>query len=65
MRELPTDNALNTCKNLLKKGVEEGHLSAKYKLICHCQCTSTESPGRKLYEEIQKWEHFYKIEDEE
>lgn len=65
MRQLPTKVALNACKNFLKRGVEEGHLAPDYKLIAHCQCRSTESPGRKLYEELQTWEHFYNIGEEE
>ncbi|XP_028895054.1 peptidoglycan-recognition protein LE [Zeugodacus cucurbitae] len=65
MRQLPSEAALNSCKNFLKRGVEEGHLAPDYKLIAHCQCRSTESPGRKLYEELQTWEHFYNIGEEE
>ncbi|XP_068158930.1 peptidoglycan-recognition protein LE [Drosophila tropicalis] len=64
MRELPTTDALNMCRNLLARGVEEGHISPDYRLVCHCQCNSTESPGRRLYEEIQTWPHFYNIERE-
>lgn len=65
MRELPTADALNMCKNLLARGVEDGHISADYRLICHCQCNSTESPGRRLFEEIQTWPHFYNIAQDE
>ncbi|XP_039497377.1 peptidoglycan-recognition protein LE [Drosophila santomea] len=65
MKELPTTDALNMCRNLLARGVEDGHISTDYRLICHCQCNSTESPGRRLYEEIQTWPHFYNIEEEE
>ncbi|XP_043659276.1 peptidoglycan-recognition protein LE [Drosophila teissieri] len=64
MKELPTTDALNMCRNLLARGVEDGHISTDYRLICHCQCNSTESPGRRLYEEIQTWPHFYNIEEE-
>ncbi|XP_030381500.1 peptidoglycan-recognition protein LE [Scaptodrosophila lebanonensis] len=65
MRELPSAAALLMCKNLLARGVQEGHIAADYRLICHCQCNSTESPGRRLYEEIQSWDHFYNIERED
>ncbi|XP_017018252.1 peptidoglycan-recognition protein LE [Drosophila kikkawai] len=65
MRELPTADALNMCRNLLARGVQEGHIASDYRLVCHCQCNSTESPGKRLYEEIQKWPHFYNIEKEE
>ncbi|BFG01159.1 peptidoglycan-recognition protein LE [Drosophila madeirensis] len=64
MRELPTPDAMNMCRNLLARGVEDGHIAPDYRLICHCQCNSTESPGRRLYEEIQSWPHFYNIEKE-
>uniref|UniRef100_W8BZR2 Peptidoglycan-recognition protein LE n=2 Tax=Ceratitis capitata TaxID=7213 RepID=W8BZR2_CERCA len=65
MRHLPSDAAMNSCKNFLKKGVEEGHLAPDYKLIAACQCRSTESPGRRLYEELQTWHHFYNIAEED
>ncbi|XP_034099120.1 peptidoglycan-recognition protein LE [Drosophila nasuta] len=61
MRELPTQDALNMCRNLLARGVEDGYIDPDYRLICHCQCNSTESPGRMLFEEIQTWPHFYNI----
>ncbi|KAH8264758.1 hypothetical protein KR044_013425 [Drosophila immigrans] len=64
MRELPTEDALNMCRNLLARGVEDGHIDPDYRLICHCQCNSTESPGRMLFEEIQTWPHFYNIAQE-
>lgn len=53
-------NSISFCR-----GVEEGRLAPDYKLIAHCQCRSTESPGRKLYEELQTWNHFYNIGEEE
>ncbi|EDW57457.1 peptidoglycan-recognition protein LE [Drosophila virilis] len=65
MRELPTQDALNMCRNLLARGVEDGHIAPEYRLICHCQCNSTESPGRRLFEEIQTWPHFYNIAQDE
>ncbi|KAL7745805.1 hypothetical protein ACLKA6_009999 [Drosophila palustris] len=65
MRELPTTDALNMCRNLLARGVEDGYISADYRLICHCQCNSTESPGRRLFEEIQTWPHFFNIAQDE
>ncbi|XP_064537175.1 peptidoglycan-recognition protein LE [Drosophila montana] len=65
MRELPTQDALNMCRNLLARGLEDGHIAPEYRLICHCQCNSTESPGRRLFEEIQTWPHFYNIAQDE
>ncbi|XP_033150318.1 peptidoglycan-recognition protein LE [Drosophila busckii] len=65
MRELPTADALSMSRNLLQRGIEEGHIAKDYRLICHCQCNSTESPGRRLFEEIQTWPHFYNIAQDE
>ncbi|XP_046803063.1 uncharacterized protein LOC111675638 [Lucilia cuprina] len=58
-RSLPPEKAIEACKNLLKRGIEEGHLKKDYKLLGHRQCIATVSPGRLLYEEITKWENFY------
>ncbi|XP_055843963.1 peptidoglycan-recognition protein LE [Episyrphus balteatus] len=58
MRDLPPARSLAACKKIIKRGVEQGYIAPDYKLIGHCQCTPTESPGRKLYEEIQTWDHF-------
>ncbi|XP_065363714.1 peptidoglycan recognition protein-like [Calliphora vicina] len=55
----PSEQALNACKNLLERGIYEGHLAKNYKLLGHRQCSETESPGTKLYEEITTWKHFY------
>lgn len=65
MRQLPSMDALNMLRNLLAFGVEQGHIAPDYRLVCHCQCNSTESPGRRLFEEIQTWPHFYNIEKEQ
>lgn len=58
MRELPPQNSLTACKKIIQKGVEKGYIAPDYKLIGHCQCSPTESPGRRLFEEIQTWDHF-------
>ncbi|XP_053691143.1 peptidoglycan-recognition protein LE-like [Sabethes cyaneus] len=55
MNELPTKIAFDACKLLIKKGVREGYIQKDYKLIAHCQCSPTESPGRMLFEEIKTW----------
>ncbi|XP_039750056.1 peptidoglycan recognition protein-like [Pararge aegeria] len=54
----PTPEQLEAVKNLIKCGVEQGHLSPDYHLLGHKQLISTESPGRKLYREIRTWPHF-------
>ncbi|XP_055915429.1 peptidoglycan-recognition protein LE [Eupeodes corollae] len=58
MRELPSATSLAACKKIIQKGVESGYIAPDYQLIGHCQCSPTESPGRKLFEEIQTWDHF-------
>lgn len=58
MRELPPDKSLTACKKIIQKGVDKGYIAPDYKLIGHCQCSPTESPGRRLFEEIQTWDHF-------
>ncbi|XP_075154921.1 peptidoglycan recognition protein-like [Haematobia irritans] len=57
--KLPTLTALEACKKLLQIGKEEGRLPSNFKLMGHLQCISTQSPGKRLYKEIQTWEHFY------
>ncbi|XP_055389955.1 peptidoglycan-recognition protein LE-like [Condylostylus longicornis] len=61
MKELPTENSLNTCKLLIQSGVEQGYIAEDYKLVGHCQCSPTESPGRMLYEELKTWPNFCNI----
>lgn len=51
----PNSDAVNAAKALIKCGVNEGHLKSDYKVVAHRQLASTESPGRKLYQEIRKW----------
>lgn len=40
------------------RGVQKGKLSADYKLLAHCQCSSTESPGKKLFQKLTTLDHF-------
>lgn len=51
----PTAQALNAAKALIKCGVELGHLASNYHVVAHRQLIATESPGRKLYNEIRSW----------
>lgn len=55
---LPTKSSLDLCKLLIQKGVEDGHVAHDYKLLAHCQCSPTESPGKMLFEEIKTWPHW-------
>ncbi|XP_055713221.1 peptidoglycan-recognition protein LE-like [Phlebotomus papatasi] len=58
MNMLPPQVSLDCCKLLIAKGVREGYIAPDYKLLGHCQCIPTESPGKMLYEEIKKWPHY-------
>ncbi|XP_055537847.1 peptidoglycan-recognition protein LE-like [Wyeomyia smithii] len=58
MNELPAKIAFDACKLLIERGIHEGYIQKDYKLIAHCQCSPTESPGRMLFEEIKTWPHW-------
>ncbi|KAF2883517.1 hypothetical protein ILUMI_22652 [Ignelater luminosus] len=58
MNKTPPQFALDQAKLLIQHGVEIGAIAKDYSLIGHCQCTGTESPGRSLFEEIKKWDHW-------
>jgi peptidoglycan recognition protein LE len=64
MRNLPPKVSLELCKLLIETGVKDGHISPNYQLVGHCQCTTTESPGKSLFEEIQTWPHWTEKLDE-
>ncbi|KAK9885883.1 hypothetical protein WA026_013758 [Henosepilachna vigintioctopunctata] len=55
---LPPKYQLETCKQLIAKGVELGYLKKDYKLLGARQLQATKSPGDELYAEIQKWPHW-------
>lgn len=52
---LPTDGQINALKLLLTYGVSIGKLDSEYKLYGQLQMRPTESPGKALYEIIQKF----------
>ncbi|XP_055585850.1 peptidoglycan-recognition protein LE [Uranotaenia lowii] len=58
MKELPEQIALDACRLLIERGVQNGFILPDYKLVAHCQCSPTESPGRRLFEEIKTWPHW-------
>lgn len=55
MTMLPPKVSLDLCKLLIQKGVDEGHIAKNYKLVAHCQVTTTESPGKMLFDVIKTW----------
>lgn len=54
----PTKQQLNAAKLLLADGVQLGKLDPDYKLFGQLQLSLTESPGKNLFEIIQKWSHW-------
>ncbi|XP_018575560.1 uncharacterized protein LOC108914271 isoform X1 [Anoplophora glabripennis] len=56
--DLLSDTMIEAAQLLLKDGVEREKLDKEYKLVSHNQTTSTESPGKNVYELITKWPHY-------
>lgn len=56
-------NMIDASKELLKQGVSLGKLSHDYILIGHNQSCKNfrNSPGKNLYKEIMKWDHYSNI----
>nr|AAD02029.1 cuticular molt protein precursor [Calpodes ethlius] len=54
-KDVPTDDQLNAVRDLLKCGVEQGHLTQDFHVVGQRQLMATEGPGRKLYAAIRKW----------
>lgn len=56
--ELPSEEALNVAKEFLACGVSSGELDRKYKLLGGRQIHASESPGLRLYQELQNWKRW-------
>lgn len=54
---------LDSTKKLIGSAVDQGYLSANYKLIGHRQAKQTLCPGVALHNEIKKWPHFAENEE--
>ncbi|CAG9838893.1 unnamed protein product [Diabrotica balteata] len=57
---LPPESALKKAQDLIETGIKRGSIDPDYKLLGHCQCSGVESPGRRLFEEIQTWKNWDK-----
>ncbi|XP_052133262.1 uncharacterized protein LOC113212171 isoform X4 [Frankliniella occidentalis] len=55
----PTIEQMRSTLQLLEWGVTLGKVAPGYKLAGVCQMRSTESPGRQLFSEIKRWEHWW------
>jgi hypothetical protein len=58
MNKLPPPGVLKMTQEFIRYGVKIGAIAEDYVLLGHCQCRSSENPGRKLFEEIQKWDRW-------
>jgi hypothetical protein len=58
MNKLPPPGVLKMAQEFIRYGVKIGAIAEDYVLLGHCQCRSSENPGRKLFEEIQKWDRW-------
>lgn len=56
--QLPNNKQIQAAKDFLQCGVELGELSKNFKLFGARQVSATESPGLKLYRDLQNWPHF-------
>ena len=56
--DMPTKAQLYAAQKLIEYGLKSGYVANDYKLLGHKQCIKTESPGQKLYEIIQTWDHW-------
>ncbi|KAL1769211.1 peptidoglycan recognition protein 1 [Sigmodon hispidus] len=58
MKQVPSKRALRAALNLLECGVDQGYLRSNYEVKGHRDVQNTLSPGDKLYEAIQHWQHY-------
>ncbi|XP_054271476.1 peptidoglycan-recognition protein LB-like [Macrosteles quadrilineatus] len=56
--ELPSEDMLCQCRQLINYGVSQGYIRPDYQLIGHRQARFTECPGENLYNLIQTWNHW-------
>ncbi|CAL8105816.1 unnamed protein product [Calicophoron daubneyi] len=57
-KDKPTEESLESLKQLIELGVSCGQIRTNYTLLGHRDVGNTECPGDALYKEIQTWEHF-------
>lgn len=55
---LPGSGQMKAIGELIKRGVAEGWIVEKYKLIGHRQAKETDCPGDELFGVIEGWGHF-------
>ena len=58
IKTVPTEGQLNVAKLIIAEGVRRKKLVEDYRLYGARQFIGTESPGKALYEIIQKWPHW-------
>lgn len=52
---------MDTVKNLIEYGIQEGKIIQNYTLIGHRQVRKTACPGDKFYDEITTWPHYSEL----
>lgn len=57
-KESPPQRSLIAAQRLIEEGVKMGYLAKDYRLYGHRQLIDTISPGNRLYEIIQNWNHW-------
>lgn len=57
-KTLPPECSLTAAQELIKEGVRMGKLKEDYRLYGHRQLIPTISPGNRLYEHLQTWDHW-------
>ncbi|KAJ8934531.1 hypothetical protein NQ318_009688 [Aromia moschata] len=56
--DVPTAGMIEAAKLLIEDGAQKGKLTDDYKVVCHSQTETTESPGLHLIEEVKTWPHY-------
>lgn len=57
--QLPSEEAMDALRSLVRCGVDRLSLSQQYYYIGHRQDVNTECPGEALFEELRTWPRFY------
>lgn len=56
--DVPTPSMFDAALLLIEDGVRKKKLDPKYKVVCHNQTISQESPGVNVFKEVVKWPHY-------
>jgi N-acetylmuramoyl-L-alanine amidase. len=67
VQDIPTNAQSNATQDLIKLGVKLGKIDQNYKLVAMSDTGggSTLSPGKNLYEIMEKWPHFWRPSEDD